>query len=170
MNFYPHHIGDYLTATVHLSWVEDCAYRRLLDLYYSREKCLPADKNQVYRLARASSKDERQAVETVLDEFFELTDSGWSHRRCNDEIEKNRAAVSRIARLRDGGSYRRFRSLVLQRDGHKCSYCGAVDVRLQLDHIFPRSRGGSDTPDNLTPACKPCNTSKGAKLLQEWRP
>lgn len=31
MNYYPFHIGDYLTETAHLSWLEDCAYRRLLD-------------------------------------------------------------------------------------------------------------------------------------------
>lgn len=95
MNFYPHHIGDYMTATAHLTWLEDAAYRRMLDLYYSREEALPADITRTARLVRATSKDERKAVETVLDEFFELTAEGWKHSRCEEEIEKARAAAER---------------------------------------------------------------------------
>lgn len=95
MNFYPHHIGDYLTATAHLSWVEDCAYRRLLDLYYSREQAIPADVGQAARLCRATSKDERKAVETVLSEFFTLADGGWMHSRCEQEIVKAAEAAER---------------------------------------------------------------------------
>lgn len=94
MNFYPHHIGDYLTATVHLSWLEDCAYRRLLDVYYSREQSIPADIGQACRLVRAVTKEERKAVELVLREFFTLAD-GWTHGRCEEEIEKARVAAAR---------------------------------------------------------------------------
>lgn len=95
MNFYPHHIGDYLTATAHLTWQEDCAYRRLLDVYYSREQALPTEIAQACRLVRAVSKDERKAVETVLTEFFTLTESGWGHSRCELEIEKAKVASAR---------------------------------------------------------------------------
>lgn len=95
MNFYPHHIGDYLTATAHLTWQEDCAYRRLLDVYYSREQALPTEIAQACRLVRAASKDERKAVETVLTEFFTLTNEGWSHARCEAEIVKARDAAER---------------------------------------------------------------------------
>jgi uncharacterized protein YdaU (DUF1376 family) len=94
VNFYPHHIGDYMTATVHLSWLEDCAYRRLLDVYYSREESLP-DVVQACRLVRAASKDERKAVETVLNEFFTLTDGHWAHPRCDAEIVKAQQAAER---------------------------------------------------------------------------
>ncbi|MDO4796261.1 MAG: YdaU family protein [Brachymonas sp.] len=95
MNYYQHHIGDYLTATVHLSWLEDAAYRRLLDVYYSREQCIPADIGQACRLVRAASPEERQAVETVLREFFEETATGWKHRRCEEEIERARAVAEK---------------------------------------------------------------------------
>lgn len=94
MNFYPHHIGDYLTATAHLTWLEDCAYRRLLDVYYSREQAIPADVAQACRLVRATTKDERKAVETVLREFFTLAD-GWTHGRCDEEIVKAQEAAER---------------------------------------------------------------------------
>lgn len=95
MNFYPHHIGDYMTATAHLTWLEDAAYRRLLDLYYSREQAIPADLAKAARLVRAVSKDERKAVETVLQEFFQETPDGWKHGRCEEEIEKARLAAER---------------------------------------------------------------------------
>lgn len=88
MNYYPHHIGDYLTATAHLSWLEDAAYRRLLDVYYSRECPLPDDTAKVCRLVRAQTKEEKQAVLTVLDEFFHLSEYGWCNARADEEIQK----------------------------------------------------------------------------------
>ena len=103
MNFYPFHIGDYASATRHLTWIEDAAYRRLLDVYYVKEGPLPTEKRQVYRLAVASTDDQREAIDTVLEEFFELTDAGYTHMRCEDEIahaveKRNKAAQSANAR------------------------------------------------------------------------
>lgn len=100
MNFYPHHIGDYVSATAHLSLLEHGAYRTLIDLYYSREGPLPVDVAACCRLARASSKEERKAVETVLREFFVETPEGWRQTRCDREIEKAREAG-------EGGEHRR---------------------------------------------------------------
>jgi 5-methylcytosine-specific restriction endonuclease McrA len=48
-----------------------------------------------------------------------------------------------------------------------CVYCGGTE-HIEIDHITPLSRGGKHTPENLAPACRPCNRSKGAKLLSEW--
>jgi 5-methylcytosine-specific restriction endonuclease McrA len=45
----------------------------------------------------------------------------------------------------------------------RCYYCGQrmfVD-EFTIDHLYPVSKGGSDHPDNLVPACLPCNTLKG---------
>lgn len=88
MNYYPHHIGDYITATAHLTMIEDGAYRRLLDLYYSTEKPLPLERKALYRLARARAREEQEAINIVLEEFFELGDDGWTHSRCDEEIAK----------------------------------------------------------------------------------
>lgn len=49
-----------------------------------------------------------------------------------------------------------------------CVYCDKVCDDLQWEHIIPRSRGGSDTIDNMVLACKGCNLSKGARDLFEW--
>jgi len=87
MNYYPFHIGDYASATRHLSWDEDLAYRRLLDVYYTTEKPLPADLRQVCRLVLATSETQRKAVEIVLTEFFVLAEEGWASVRADAEIE-----------------------------------------------------------------------------------
>ena len=111
MNYYVHHLGDYDGATAHLSWLEDCAYRRLICLYYRNEAPIPADLKQACRLARATSKQEREAVEQVLGEFFTLADDGWHHDRCDAEVkqyqersQKARESVSKRWANRDANA------------------------------------------------------------------
>lgn len=86
MNFYKHHLGDYSAATAHLTWNEDCAYRRLLDAYYKREQPIPSDVGAACRLVRATTASEKKAVAAVLEEFFYLGHDGWHNRRCDAEI------------------------------------------------------------------------------------
>jgi uncharacterized protein YdaU (DUF1376 family) len=169
VNYYEHHIGDYAEATAHLTFVEDAAYSRLIRKYYATEKPLPADIKAVQSIIEARSKGERKAVETILNEFFELLDDGWHDQRCDEEITKYQKKQKSLRDLRDGDSYRQHREFVLERDEYKCVYCGNSGIRLQLDHVMPRSRGGSDDPDNLAACCMPCNTSKGSKTPDEWR-
>lgn len=88
MNFYAFNIGDYAGATRHLSWDEDMAYRRMLDAYYSREAPLPLERRQVYRLVGAAEQRQREAVDAVLEEFFEERADGWHNNRANEEISK----------------------------------------------------------------------------------
>lgn len=57
---------------------------------------------------------------------------------------------------------------IFQRDGNRCVYCG-LSADLTLDHVIPKSRGGSHEPENLVTACRPCNSSKGARTPEEWR-
>jgi hypothetical protein len=59
------------------------------------------------------------------------------------------------------------RSIVLERDGHACVYCGA-DKSLEGDHIVPLSKDGSNALTNLATACRPCNLSKASSTLEEW--
>ncbi len=46
------------------------------------------------------------------------------------------------------------------RDRHRCQYCGS-ERHLTVDHVVPRSKGGTDTWDNLVTSCAPCNRKKG---------
>ena len=88
MNYYEHHIGDYAEATAHLTFIEDAAYSRLIRKYYAQERPLPADIKAVQRLVGARSKEEREAVDTVLNEFFTLDVDGWHNGRCDAEIAR----------------------------------------------------------------------------------
>jgi len=56
---------------------------------------------------------------------------------------------------------------LLQRDHHTCQYCGARDQPLSVDHVLPRSRGGTDTWENVTTACLSCNVRKGNRTPKE---
>lgn len=58
---------------------------------------------------------------------------------------------------------------ILKRDGFRCRYCGATGAKTQLhvDHIEPRSLGGSDEPSNLITACRECNLGKRARRLDD---
>jgi hypothetical protein len=60
-----------------------------------------------------------------------------------------------------------IREYVFEKFGRHCAYCGIADVPLNLDHIHPRSRDGSDRASNLVAACIPCNTDKGARPIEE---
>lgn len=62
------------------------AYTRLLRLYYRKESPIPVGIADACRLVRAISKDQKQAVEAVLREFFELREDGWHQVRCDSEI------------------------------------------------------------------------------------
>ena len=97
MNYYPFHMGDYSAHTAHLSWEEDLIYRRLLDLYYLHEKAVPADVQRLARLIRMPKQT--AAIESVLQEFFELGDDGWHNKRADEELarlnEKSEASEER---------------------------------------------------------------------------
>ncbi len=60
------------------------------------------------------------------------------------------------------------REYLLEKWGRRCAYCGATKVPLNIDHIRPRSRGGSDRVSNLTLACIPCNQAKGNQPVETF--
>ena len=59
------------------------------------------------------------------------------------------------------------RKNILRRDSHRCQYCGRSDIALTVDHVFPLSRGGEDTWENLVCACVRCNNAKGDRTPDE---
>ena len=50
---------------------------------------------------------------------------------------------------------------IFLRDSYTCQYCGVDDAKMTIDHVFPKSRGGRDTWENLAAACIKCNNKKG---------
>ncbi|HBB30616.1 MAG TPA: HNH endonuclease [Cyanobacteria bacterium UBA9273] len=55
---------------------------------------------------------------------------------------------------------------VLRRDKHACQYCGSTK-QLTLDHVIPRSKGGTHTWDNVITACEKCNSCKGDRTPEQ---
>lgn len=157
MNYFPFHVGDYAAHTAHLEPMEDLAYRRMLDLYYLREECLPADVAAVARLVRLRSCI--QDIETVLNEFFVLTDAGWAHSRCDDEIrrmrekldasdEKDQHEKDRMQRYRE----RRAAMFAALRDR---GIVPAYDVAMKdLQRLFDEHCNAPETP-RAAPAATP---------------
>jgi uncharacterized protein YdaU (DUF1376 family) len=82
MHYYQFHIGDYRSATLHLSNEEDLAYRRLLDMYYDTEKPIPLDVSWVAKRI----KIELSVVRDVLNDMFKQTEDGFIQSRCDKEI------------------------------------------------------------------------------------
>lgn len=60
-----------------------------------------------------------------------------------------------------------IRNKVFERDSYTCQYCGQVGGELEVDHIFPFSRGGKETMDNLVTSCMKCNRNKKDKTPEE---
>jgi len=82
MHYFQFNIGDYIKNTIHLSLLEDLAYRRLLDHYYDSEKPIPNDIPMVSRKMRLDS----DVIQSVLNEFFVLTPDGYRNHRADLEI------------------------------------------------------------------------------------
>ncbi len=61
-----------------------------------------------------------------------------------------------------------LREYILRKFQRTCVYCGAQGVPLEIDHMLPKSRGGSQRASNLTLACRPCNQRKGQQTAAEF--
>jgi len=86
MNHYPHHIGDFDSETLHLTFVERALYRELRDLYFKTERALMADVQKLARRVRATTDDLRDALNGLLEEFFDLQEDGWHNDYCDSQI------------------------------------------------------------------------------------
>jgi len=81
LNFYKRYPADYQRKTARLTLAQHGAYTLLLDELYATETPLPADLNELYRICRAMSKPEQEAVRTVAEQFFPIGEDGLRHNR-----------------------------------------------------------------------------------------
>jgi uncharacterized protein YdaU (DUF1376 family) len=93
MNYYRRYSGDYLRDTSRLNLTDHGAYTLLLDYYYTEEKPLPLDHEELFLMVRAMREEDRAAVEKVLRLFFTKRADGYHQKRVDHEI-----AVSKQAR------------------------------------------------------------------------
>ena len=60
------------------------------------------------------------------------------------------------------------REYLLEKFNRTCVYCGAKDTPLEVEHIKPKSRGGTNMVSNLTISCIPCNQAKSNRYVEEF--
>ena len=118
---------------------------------------------------------DRRAVDWVLEEMSEA--------QMYEQPEWKRELGERLAKYKkrntprsdDSGTRKpissglRFR--IFQRDGFECFYCGKAppQTELQIDHIIPVSKGGTNSVENLVTACAECNRGKGTRKLAKYK-
>lgn len=93
MHYYKFNIADWGLATAHLSLEEEAVYFRLINHYYDTEKPIPLATIPIIR--RLRMVDYYETVQVVLSEFFELTDDGWVHVRCEKDLKNYRKTSKR---------------------------------------------------------------------------
>jgi 5-methylcytosine-specific restriction endonuclease McrA len=111
----------------------------------------------------------RRAVVLVLDAKADSVEGSglWFH------AERTAVEVPSVVRLRTMVSVDRSREIAISRrgvfvrDASICQYCG--DRAETIDHVIPRSRGGTHSWENVVAACRPCNVRKADRLLSETR-
>jgi hypothetical protein len=84
---------------------------------------------------------------------------------CSSDYLYNMSALTRKE------ARRLWRQSIKEAWGNKCAYCGNPpidDSSLTIDHVRPKSKGGSDKTSNVTPACLCCNHSKGSEDWISW--
>lgn len=78
--------------------------------------------------------------------------------------EKRRAMIHRRRAAQGAYTVQEWDARVAQYDG-KCAYC-KKPRKLTVDHVIPVSKGGSNYISNIVPACRSCNSRKGARLME----
>jgi uncharacterized protein YdaU (DUF1376 family) len=106
--WYAHYPGDYGRDTAHLSLVQHGAYRLLLDHYYSNAAPLPPDLTALHRICRAFEQTEKDAVNSILAEFFELRADGYHNARADVELGRRAEIRERLSNSGRQGAKKRW--------------------------------------------------------------
>jgi len=94
LNFYKRYPADYGRKTARLTLAQHGAYTLLLDEVYTSESGLPAEMEELYRICRAMTKLEQEAVRVVADRFFPIAEDGLRHNsRAAEEIQDAAPAI-----------------------------------------------------------------------------
>jgi 5-methylcytosine-specific restriction endonuclease McrA len=111
----------------------------------------------------------RRATVLLLKQKAEVIEHGsWTIR--SEHTAMPRPLVIRLVTYvkvpRDAHRRKITRRAVFARDGWTCQYCGSR-TNLTVDHVIPRSKGGSSSWENIVASCAPCNRRKGDLLPEK---
>lgn len=162
------YVADYLADTAHLSTEEHGAYLLLIMNYWQRGKALPNDDKRLALITRLSN-ERWTDVKQTLNEFFNITPTEWQHARIERDLAEAYKKSIGDNKRPSAEVWKKIREFVFLRDDYTCRYCGQRGVRLECDHVYPVSRGGSHDAINLVTSCFKCNRSKRDKTVEEWK-
>lgn len=135
---------------------------RLL-LRWVRELCR-AEKNST-RVAPRNAFTRKEA-DTLIAGGFAEADGKYFLKLLNVTTRSGGAEVAAFVLRHESERSDAHYPEVLERDGARCRYCGSAK-HPTIDHVVPKSRGGSDEPANLVVACRSCNARKGDRTPGE---
>jgi len=144
--------------------------RRLVGKPHVKTAIEEAAQRRRERFVESCSLQISPALRSALDEHFEtIEDAAKAVERVILALIEKESAVRLRSRGRITGDTRYD---VLYRANFRCQACGVAasdgeDVRLEVDHIVPKSWGGSDDLDNLQVLCAACNTSKSNRYAYD---
>jgi len=141
-------------------------YRRNREsrLEYQRQRRL-AKGDQIRAKDRARNRARYAANPAAAQSYLKE----WRRQNLEKSHAYVRAATIKRRRAAGGQSFTAVEWLaLLARHGGACAYCGS-NVLIEIDHRIPLIRGGSNTIDNMLPACRSCNRRKNRKTEEEFR-
>jgi 5-methylcytosine-specific restriction endonuclease McrA len=113
----------------------------------------------------------RRAVVLLLKEKAEIVEAAQAYLRAEHSTIPVPLVIRLVYFVRIPRSFGLplSRRTILARDGYTCQYCGAQPGKalLTIDHVVPRSRGGTTCWENVVTACAPCNRRKGHRTPEE---
>lgn len=95
---------------------------------------------------------------------FEMTNAQFRE-ACRLMLDLFRFRKDKQVRIQQHAKWRR-RLIAIW--GNACVYCGVTDVPLEVEHIIPRTRGGTNAFNNLTLSCRACNGRKRTRTAAEF--
>lgn len=121
----------------------------------------------LYPLSLISWKD---AIRLVYQEKVSVVEfhEDWTVHSQYSEMKVPAVVASKFYVSKQRRNVAFSRRAVLQRDNFTCQYCmkPCMPDELTLDHVYPASKGGRTTWDNIVAACYKCNGDKGDKLIK----
>lgn len=122
---------------------------------------------------RARDLDQKKYERIKADPILWELESERKLKWARDNPEKHKARIARRrARMAnvEGTHSADDLCMIIEKQSGKCFYCNGALNPCEFDHFIPISRGGTNWPDNIVAACKPCNASKNNKMPWEWQP
>ncbi|MBW4593054.1 MAG: HNH endonuclease [Brasilonema angustatum HA4187-MV1] len=125
-------------------------------------------------MTRQSLNPVQKLVRGVIRDLIHQANSEKADKSKKPKVKKS-AATKSLAQAKQDSSKRSrhipasVRVSVLDKDDYKCVFCGrsSQQVQLEVDHIVPFSKGGSNNLSNLQTLCTDCNRGKEARLLKK---